>query len=62
MEYRKLGKTLALLGILLVGEWSRGVQSVSTEEDLTITKKEKEALSRVSFEDFVKSVVFWNCA
>lgn len=47
MESRNIGPLLALMGILLITEWIRVVQSVSTEEDLTLTRKEKEALDKV---------------
>lgn len=47
MECRNLGHILAYLGILLIAEWIRDVKSVSTEQDLTLTRKEKEALDQV---------------
>jgi hypothetical protein len=47
MERRQWYKTLAILGILVIGEISRIAQAVSIEEDLTITGQEKDALEKL---------------
>lgn len=47
MKYKVFGKMLPFLGILLITDWIQGVQSVSTEQDLTLTSEEKQALDQV---------------
>ncbi|CAL8112988.1 unnamed protein product [Orchesella dallaii] len=46
MGQMHISRTLLILGIVVLGEWSRMVQSVTTEQDLTLTAKEKRALDQ----------------
>ncbi|ODM91444.1 SEC14-like protein 5 [Orchesella cincta] len=52
MGQEQIGRTLLIIGLIVIGEWSHLVQSVTTEQDLTLTAKEKRALDQ--------SVIFLN--
>ncbi|ODN03993.1 SEC14-like protein 2 [Orchesella cincta] len=47
MGQEQIGRTLLIIGLIVIGEWSHLVQSVTTEQDLTLTAKEKRALDQL---------------
>jgi len=47
MGQKHITRTLLILGIIVSGEWSCLVQCVTTDQDLTITAKEKRALEQL---------------